>query len=62
MRLTVSKKNECQMCRGKFGLVRHTHGVKQFCSNKAGKACKERYIQAKVEEIRRRMPPLLRPT
>jgi hypothetical protein len=28
------KANACHLCSGRFGLIRHRHGSKQFCSKK----------------------------
>jgi hypothetical protein len=42
----------CHHCGGKFGLVRRTHGCRQFCSS----SCLERYLkeqQAKLATARK---------
>ena len=42
-------KRRCDMCNGRFGLVRHRLGRKQFCC----KACQEDYLSCITQEAHR---------
>src|SRR5262249_62311773 len=45
---SVSKRR-CDMCKGRFGLVRHRFGWKQFCC----KACLDKYLSDTTREAQR---------
>lgn len=45
-------KQRCSFCGGRFGLIRHRHFNKQFCTA----LCKGRYFQDLVD-LRRTVPP-----
>lgn len=49
-------RKRCYYCNGRFGLIRYRHGMRHFCSNQHGKACKSRFIHEltfKVQTQRR---------
>ena len=43
----------CSYCNGRFGLVRHYHAFKVFCSYRSGKRCKERYLAEQAKRFER---------
>jgi hypothetical protein len=47
-RRRAAESNQCSHCGGKFGLIRHTHGRKQFCS----RPCRESFWAVLRERAR----------
>ena len=45
--VTSPSKPRCEICKGRFGLIRYRIAQKQFCS----KQCLERYLAERVQRV-----------
>lgn len=47
-------RKRCYYCNGRFGLIRYRHGMRHFCSNQHGRACKSKFIAEQTFNLQTR--------